>query len=87
MSIQRYFSLTKYGEVIVKNSVLIMQSCKNVDLNLILVAATTDVFNFPIINSLMESWGVHLTWLNCKYYCDIEGPVGRKSGLCVSPVD
>ena len=57
LSIQKYFSLTKYGEVIVKHSLLIMQSaCKNVDLNLILVAATTDVFNFRIVNSLMASW-------------------------------
>ena len=22
----------------------------------------------------MESWGVHLTWLNCKHQCDINGP-------------
>ena len=58
LSIQRYFSLTKYGEGIVKNLLLFMQSCKNVNLDSILVAATTNVFNFQIINSLMESWGV-----------------------------
>ena len=52
LSTQRYFSPTKYGEVIVKNSPLIMQSCKNVDLNLILIAATTNGLTFRIVNSL-----------------------------------
>ena len=69
-----------------------MQSCKNADLNLILVAATTNGLTFRIVNSLqynavLGGGGTLLTWLNCKYQYDIEGPVGRKSGLCVSPVD
>ena len=29
-------------------------------------ATSTNRFNFGIINSLMESWGVCLTWLDCK---------------------
>ena len=34
-------------------------ACRNADLNLMLVGATTNGFIFQIIDSLMESWGVH----------------------------
>ena len=37
---------------------------KNADMNL--KSTTTNGFSFRIINSIMESWGVHLTWLDCK---------------------
>ena len=40
-------------------------TCSNVDLNLILVAARTSGFIFQIIDSLMASRGVHLTWHDC----------------------
>ena len=40
-------------------------TCSNVDLNLILVAARTSGFIFQIIDSLMASRGVHLTWRDC----------------------
>ena len=40
--------------------------CKNVEMNL--KFTTTNGFNFWIINSLMESWEVCLTWLDCKYH-------------------
>ena len=39
-------------------------ACKNAEINL--KSTTTNRFNLWIINSLMESWGVHLTWLDCK---------------------
>ena len=36
-----------------------MQSCKNVDLNLILIAATTNGLTFRIVNSLQcKSYGI-----------------------------
>ena len=31
-----------------------------------LKSTTTNGFNFRIINSLMKSWGVRLTWLDCN---------------------
>ena len=31
-----------------------------------LKSTTTNRFNFRIINSLMEFWGLRLTWLDCK---------------------
>ena len=31
-----------------------------------LKSTTTNGFNFRIINSLMELWGLRLTWLDCK---------------------
>ena len=31
-----------------------------------LKSTTTNGFNFRIINSLMEFWGLRLTWLDCK---------------------
>ena len=41
-------------------------ACKNADLTLTLVAGTTNRFIFQIINSLIESWGVRLTYLDCN---------------------
>ena len=38
-------------------------SCKNTEMNL--KSTTTHAFNFRIINSLIQSWGVHLTCLDC----------------------
>ena len=38
----------------------------NADLNLTLVAGTTNGFIFQIINSLIESCGVRLTCLDCR---------------------
>ena len=35
-------------------------ACRNADLDLIQVVGTTNAFIFQIINSLIESWGVHL---------------------------
>ena len=35
-------------------------------LNLTPVTGTTNGFIFQIINSLIESWGVRLTWFDCK---------------------
>ena len=40
-------------------------ACRNTDLNLAVVAGTTNGFTFQIINLLMESWGVRLTSLDC----------------------
>ena len=39
-------------------------ACKNAEMNL--KSATTNGFNFRIINSLMGAWGVRLTLLDCK---------------------
>ena len=39
-------------------------TCKNVEMNL--KSTTANGLNFWIINSLMEFWGVCLTWLDCK---------------------
>ena len=41
-------------------------ACRNAALNLTPVTGTTNGFIFPIINSLIESWGVRLTWLDCN---------------------
>ena len=41
-------------------------ACRNADLNLTLVTGRTNKFIFQIINSLIESWGVRLTCLDCK---------------------
>ena len=45
-------------------------ACRNADLNLLLIAATTNRFSFQIIDSLMESMGVRLTCgvtvINCR---------------------
>ena len=47
LSIQRFFNLTEYREVIGKNSLLITHT----DLNSILVAAANERFIFQIIDS------------------------------------
>ena len=41
-------------------------ACRNAALNLTPVTGTTNGFIFQIINSLIESWGVCLTWFDCK---------------------
>ena len=41
-------------------------ACRNAALNLTPVTAMTNGFIFQIINSLIESWGVRLTWLDCN---------------------
>ena len=42
--------------------------CRNATLNLTPVTGTTKGFIFQIINSLIESWGVHLTWFDCNWW-------------------
>ena len=42
-------------------------ACRNDALNLTPVTGTTNGFIFQIINSLIESWGVRLTWFDCNY--------------------
>ena len=39
---------------------------RNAALNLTPVTGTTNEFIFQIIKSLIESWGVRLTWFDCK---------------------
>ena len=41
-------------------------ACRNAALNLTPVTGTTNGFIFQIINSLIEFWGVRLTWFDCK---------------------
>ena len=41
-------------------------ACRNAVLNLTPVTGTTNGFIFQIINSLIESWGVRLTWFDCN---------------------
>ena len=41
-------------------------TCRNTALNLTPVRGTTNGFIFQIINSLIESWGVRLTCLDCN---------------------
>ena len=41
-------------------------ACRNAALNLTPVTGMTNGFIFQIINSLIESWGVRLTWFDCK---------------------
>ena len=41
-----------------------LHACSNAEMNL--KSSTTNGFNFRIINSLMESWRVRLTWLDCN---------------------
>ena len=41
-------------------------ACRNDALNLTPVTGTTNEFIFQIINSQIESWGVRLTWFDCK---------------------
>ena len=42
-------------------------ACRNAALNLTPVKGTTKGFIFQIINSLIESCGVRLTWFDCNY--------------------
>ena len=42
-------------------------ACRNAALNLSPVTGTTNGVIFQIINSLIESWGLRLTWFDCKY--------------------
>ena len=50
-----------------KKKITAHYACRNADLNLLLVAATTNRFSFQIIDSLMESMGVRLTCcVNCN---------------------
>ena len=41
-------------------------ACRNATLNLTPVTGTTNGFIFQVINSLIESWGVRLTWFDCN---------------------
>ena len=41
-------------------------ACRNAALNLTPVTGTTSGFIFQIINSLIESWRVRLTWFDCN---------------------
>ena len=41
-------------------------ACKNVEMNL--KSSITNGFNFRVINPLMKSWGVRLTWLDCNSF-------------------
>ena len=41
-------------------------ACRNAALNLTPGTGTSNGFIFQIINSLMESWGVGLTWFDCN---------------------
>ena len=43
-------------------------ACRNAALNLIPVTGTTNRFIFQITNSLIESWGVRLTCLDCNRF-------------------
>ena len=46
-------------------------ACRNAALNLTPVTGTSNGFIFQIINSLMESWGVRLTWFDCNHFKDM----------------
>ena len=41
-------------------------ACRNATLNLTPVTGMTNGFIFQIINSLIEYWGVRLTWFDCN---------------------
>ena len=41
-------------------------ACRNASLNLTPVTGTTNGFIFQIINSVIESWGVRLTYFDCN---------------------
>ena len=58
-------------------------ACRSAVLNLTLVTGTTNGFFFQIIgNSLIESFGVRLTCLDCKITvsCAVKGSKGWRSG-------
>ena len=63
LSIPTFFNLIEYREV---NNFTTHYAYNNADLNLILVAATTNRFIFHVINSLTESMGVCLIWRDCN---------------------
>ena len=52
------------NEYFTRTSFVAHYACKNAEMNL--KSTTTNAFNFRIINSLMVSWGVRLTWLDCN---------------------
>ena len=43
-------------------------ACRNAALILTPVTGTTNGFIFQIINSLIESWGLRLTWFDCNAF-------------------
>ena len=47
-------------------------ACSNSDLNFTPVPGMTNRFIFQIINSLIESWGVHLTCFDCNAIIAVE---------------
>ena len=63
LSIQRFFNLTEYREVIVKK--IHCSVGKNADVNLILVAAMTNGF----VHGIWGGGGVKMTWLDCNFHC------------------
>ena len=46
-------------------------ACRNADLNVTLVMGLANGSVFQIINSLIESWGVCLPWLDCDSHFDL----------------
>ena len=48
-------------------------ACRNAALNLTPVTGTTNGFIFQIINSLIESWRVRLTWFDCNGFLPYKG--------------
>ena len=52
-------------------------ACRNAGLNLTPVTGTTNGFIFQIINSLIKSWGVRLTWFDCKILFSAVGGIDR----------
>ena len=67
------------------NSRLIIYACKNAEMNL--KFTSTNGFNFWIINSLMESWGVRSTWFDCKRVRTKRGPGIHGSPLWAGSMD
>ena len=43
-------------------------ACRNAALNLTPVTGMTNGFIFQIINSMIEFWGVRLTWFDCNVF-------------------
>ena len=60
----------QFDDVTVKtiNSLLITHTGMQMNLK----STTTNGFNIRIINSLMESWGIRLTWLDCNISKDVK---------------
>ena len=61
----KILNLTKYNEIL-KNIHCSLRILRGADLNLTEATGTTNGFIFQIINSLIESWGVCFTYLDCK---------------------